>query len=80
MRRRPELGARSYHHIVFGKVWTIYIENLDQNFFMTLMKLRLDFLFKDLPQHLEIYLVGFALKFLIHQSDGVSGDLKSFVS
>ena len=62
MRRHPELGARSYHHIVFGKVWTIYIENLDQNFFMTLMKLRLDFLFKDLPQHLGIYLVGFALK------------------
>ena len=62
MRRRPELGARNYPHIVFGKVWTIYIENVDQNFFMTLMKLRLDFLFKDLPQHLGIYLVGFALK------------------
>ena len=33
---------------------------------MTLMKLRLGFLFKDLSQHFRMYLVVFALKFFIH--------------
>ena len=46
--------------------------------FMTLMKLRLDFLFTDLSQHFVMYLVVFALKFFIHWH-GVRGDLKSFV-
>ena len=30
------------------------------------MELRLDFVFTDLTQHFGIYLVVFALKFLIH--------------
>ena len=34
---------------------------------MPLMKLRLDFLFTDLSQHFKIYLVAFALKFIIHE-------------
>ena len=33
---------------------------------MTLMKLRLDFLFVDLSQHFGTDLVVFALKFFIH--------------
>ena len=36
------------------------------NFFMTLMKLKLDFLFTDFSQHFRIYLVVFALKLFIH--------------
>ena len=46
----------------------MHVGNVDQkiNFFKTLMKLRLDFLFTDLPQHFGIYLVVFALKFFIH--------------
>ena len=39
------------------------------------MKLRLDSLFTDLPQHFGIYLVVFALKFFIHR-DGVRGGLE----
>ena len=45
---------------------------------MTLMKLRLDFLFTDLSQDFKIYLVVFALKFFIH-GHWVRGDVKSFV-
>ena len=36
------------------------------NFFLTLMKLRLGLLFKDLSQQFGIDLVVFALKFFIH--------------
>ena len=66
--RRSGWGTRNCHQKRFRKVWGIYIENVDQmiNFFMTLMKLRLDFLFTDLSQPLGIYLVVFALTFLIH--------------
>ena len=39
---------------------------------MTLMKLRLNFLFTDLSQHFRIYLVVFALKFFIHIGMGKS--------
>ena len=47
---------------------------------MTLMKLRLGFLFADLSHDFGVSLVvAFALKFFTHQ-DGVRGDLKSFVS
>ena len=35
---------------------------------MTLMKLRLDFHFRDLSQHFGMYLVVFALKFFIHRN------------
>ena len=40
---------------------------------MTLMKLRLGFLFTDLSQQFRMYLMVFALKFFIH------GDVKSFI-
>ena len=30
MRRRSELGTRNCHQIIFRKVWTRYIENVDQ--------------------------------------------------
>ena len=30
MRRRSEQGIRNCHQIIFRKVWTIYIENVDQ--------------------------------------------------
>ena len=40
---------------------------------MTLMKLRLDFLFTDLSQHFGIYLVVFALEVFIHGHE-VRGD------
>ena len=66
--RHSQRGARNRHQRVFRKVWTIiYIENVDQKdeFFMTLMKLRLDFLFTDLSQCFGIDLMVFALKFFI---------------
>ena len=44
----------------------IYKMLTKDEFLMTLMKLRLDFLFTDLSQHFGIYLVTFALKFFIH--------------
>ena len=44
---------------------------------MTLMKLRLGFLFKDLSQHFRMYLVVFALKFFNSWS-WARGDIKSF--
>ena len=37
---------------------------IKDKFFMTLMKLKLDFLFTDFFQHFGIYLVVFALKLL----------------
>ena len=46
---------------------------------MTLMKLRLDFPFTDLSQHLVIYIGGLGTQVFIHWH-GVRGDLKSFVS
>ena len=45
--------------------------------FMTLMKVRLGFLFKDLSRHFRIYLVVSTLKFFYSWS-WVRGDLKSF--
>ena len=62
-RKRSERGTRNYRQIIFRKVWTMYIENVDQkiNFYMTLMRLKLDFLFTDLSQNFGIYLV-FAVK------------------
>ena len=42
---------------------------------MTLIKLRLDFLFTDISQRFGIYLVVFALNFFIHQY-WVRSDLK----
>ena len=52
---------------------------MKDGFFMTLKKLRLDFLSTDLSQHFGIYLVVFALKFFIHRHE-VRGDLNSFGS
>ena len=46
---------------------------------MTLMKLRLNFLFADISQHIEITLMVFALKVFIYRN-GVRDDFKSFVS
>ena len=46
------------------KVWIRYIQNVDQ-FLMIQKKLRLGFLFADLSQHIEIYLVAFALKLFV---------------
>ena len=46
---------------------------------MTLMKLRLNFLFADISQHFEITLMVFALKAFIYRN-GVRDDFKSFVS
>ena len=46
---------------------------------MTLMKLRLDFIFTDRFQHFGIYLVVFTLKFFILRHVGKS-ELKSFMS
>ena len=47
MRRGSLPGTRNCDQIIFRKVWIIYRENINQkmNFYMTLMKLRLDFLF-----------------------------------
>ena len=60
--RRSECGTRNRHQIIFRKIWSIYIENVDKNmiFFVTLIKLRLDFLFTDLSKHFGIYFVVFA--------------------
>ena len=44
---------------------------------MTLMKVRLDFLFTDLSQHFRIYLVALALKFFYLWA-WVNDDVKSF--
>ena len=46
------------------KVWIRYIQNADQ-FLMIQKKLRLGFLFADLSQHIEIYLVAFGLKLFV---------------
>ena len=43
------------------------------------MKLRVDFVLKDLSQHFGIYWVVFALNFF-YSSAWVRGDLKSFLS
>ena len=44
------------------------------------MKLRLDFLFKDLSQHFRMYLVVFAFKLFFHDyKSWVRGDVKSFI-
>ena len=63
-----ERVSRNRKQRIFRKVRTIHIQNLDQkmNFFLTLMKLRLGLLFKDLSQQFGIELVVFALKFFIH--------------
>ena len=42
---------------------------------MTLMKLRLNFLFADISQHIEITLMVFALKVFIYRN-GVRDDFK----
>ena len=52
---------------------------IKDGFFMTLMKLRLNFLFADISQHFEITLIVFALKVFIYWH-GVRDDFKSFVS
>ena len=46
----------------------MHIENIDQKINLFLMKLRLDFLFRDLShdQHFRMYLMVFAIKFFIH--------------
>ena len=44
---------------------------------MTLMKLKLDFLFIDLSQHFGTDLVVFALMCFIHVHGSVRGDVKS---
>ena len=67
MRRSFERGTRNCHQTIFREVWSLYKENVAQkifSFFLTLMKLRLDFVFTDLSQHFEIDLVFFVLYFL----------------
>ena len=39
---------------------------IKDDFFLTLMKLRLDFVLTNLSQHFRIYLAVFALKFVIY--------------
>ena len=77
MRRRSKRETRNRQQRIFRKVWTIYyiyIKNVDQkmNFFMTQIKLRLDYPFTDLPHYFGTYLVVFVLKFFIHLQYGVS--------
>ena len=61
MRKRSERGTRNRHRRILRKVWTMYTENGDQRgiFYMTLIRLRLGFLFADLSQSFAIYLVVF---------------------
>ena len=49
MRKRSERGTGNCHQRIIRKVWTLYIENVDQkmNSFMILMKFSLDLLFTD---------------------------------
>ena len=56
----------------FIKVWTIHIENFDQkmNFYVTLMKLRFEFLFTDLTQHFQIYWWSLHQRFLFTSAWG----------
>ena len=76
-----ERKTRNHQQIIFRKVWIICIENVYKkiDFFVTLMKLRLNFLFADISQHFEITLMAFALKVFIYRH-GVRDDFKSFVS
>ena len=63
----------SIEKLIRSLVRTTYIENVDQKMnFLSLTKLRSDFLFTDLSQHFGIYLVVFALKFFIHRHDGLT--------
>ena len=70
--------TRNCHQIIFRKVWTIYIENVNHN---------MDFLYDSdeiairLPFCRFLFLVVFfgTIKFFIHQH-GVKSDSKSFVS
>ena len=56
------------------------LEKVDQNkeSFITLIKIRLNFLFPDLFQHFRIYLVVFALKFFYSWA-WLRGGAKTFV-
>ena len=70
-RRRSELGSRNRLQIIFRNVWTKYMSIYKKcwskdEFFVILIKLRLDLLFNDFSQRFGIYLVVFALKFFIH--------------
>ena len=89
IRRRSERGKRNRNQRISRKVWTIYRTYISSyifnkkcwskdEFFMTKMKLRLEFLFTDLSQHPRIYLVVFALTNFLFI--GMGGDLKSSVS
>ena len=66
MRRNFEKGTRNCNQTILREVWSLYKENVAQKifFFLTLMKLRLDFVCTDLSQHFEIDLVFFVLYFL----------------
>ena len=81
MKRRYERGTRNCHRKSFRKFWTIrasymYRKCLSKDeFFTTLMKLKLYSFFTDLSQHFGICFVVFALSFLIHRHV-VRGDLK----
>ena len=64
MRGHSKLGTRNRHQRTFRKVGNTYVEN--DKFFKTLMNLRLDFLFTNLPQHFGRYLVVIAPKCFIN--------------
>ena len=68
-KRRSLWETRNCQQRIFRKVWTIYIYRncwSKDEFLMTLLNLRFDFLFTDLSQYFGIYLVAFALTFFIH--------------
>ena len=68
MTKHSERATRNCHQKSFRKVWTRYIENIDQkmNVLYESDEIEIRLFFTDLTQHFGIYLVVFALKFSIH--------------
>ena len=61
------IRLHNYKGDVLREEQEIFSKEFLERFLMTLMKLRLGFLFTDLSQYFGVYLIAFALKFFLNK-------------